>query len=370
MVTHVLVSFFSSRLICSVFVYLGHSHHPYLQPVPGGWEGVASWWVNPWTTYDSEWFLQIAVQGYQSHTTSFFPLYPWLLRLFGPDPIHMAIGGILLSHISFFIALLLIYRLTALEWDENVAKTTVWLVALSPAAPYFGAVYTESLFMALLAATFLAVRCQRWWLAGLFGGLAALLRNPGFLIAGALFLEARNCRWSDGPISKRLNWILPLGAFGAVQTGFWVEFGSPLAGVTSQVYFHRLADWPWKPLLGDLFTLIMGSYGMGFFLVGVTSVLFTLTGLLYPLIGWRKVPASYILLVFGITLMNLAYARQILPYTISSPRYLAVLFPISQLAAVLLVRNVSPRMRLLFICSVIYLYIVYSYMFGQKIFLG
>ena len=65
----ILGAFISSRLLCSGLVYFGHSKRTFLSPVPGGWEGIENWWLNPWTTYDSQWYLQIAVDGYQTHTT-------------------------------------------------------------------------------------------------------------------------------------------------------------------------------------------------------------------------------------------------------------------------------------------------------------
>lgn len=80
---NVMAAYLISRLICIMFVYLGHAQRVYLQQVPGGWEGVANWWLNPWTTYDSRLFLDIAANGYREITTPFYPLYPALLNLSG-----------------------------------------------------------------------------------------------------------------------------------------------------------------------------------------------------------------------------------------------------------------------------------------------
>src|SRR5262245_17225291 len=80
--------FLLSRVWVALFVYLGHARRPFLAPVLGGWEGVANWWLNPWTTYDSQWFLRIATTGYEPLTASFFPLYSLLLKPTGPDPVR------------------------------------------------------------------------------------------------------------------------------------------------------------------------------------------------------------------------------------------------------------------------------------------
>jgi hypothetical protein len=371
MTLSVLGAFVTSRLLCSAFVYLGHTHRPFLAPVPGGWEGVANWWLNPWTTFDSQWYLEIAAQGYQAHSTAFFPFYPWLLSFCGDHPVRMAAWGVMISHLSLLAALWLLFRLTEIEWGARHAHVAVWILAYSPIAPFFGAVYTESLFLALMAGTFLAVRQKRWWLAGLLGMLTALLRNPGFFIAGALLLEAFENR-QDAKPGQWVAWLFPLGAFFAVQLWFWQEYGSPLAGVDSQSFYHRQPAWPWQPLTGDLTALLSGKNGLIFYLVAGAGVLASLGGLYLAFFEWRRFRGPYLLLVGGITLMNLCMMRQVLPHTISAVRYMGGLFPVAQIGAWYLINSLSrwPKVRLLLIGLQLYLFVIFSYLFGIKCFLG
>lgn len=372
-IVSVAAAFFSSRLLCSAFVYWGHCRRPYLEPVAGGWEGVANWWLNPWTTYDSQWYLQIATNSYDVNTTAFFPLYPWLLSLAGSDPVRLALWGTSLSLLSLWAALWLVFRLTELEWGATKAHATIWLMAYTPAAPFFGAVYTESLFLALLAATFLAIRHKRWWIAGLLGALAALLRNPGFLIAGALLIEAWGARREPRESSlKWLVWTLPLGAFLSVQLYFAYRFGSPLAGVSSQSFYHRAIDWPWNGLINDFKILVTNERGLIFNLVTGTSLFASLTGLYLALFTWGRFKGGYLLLIGGITLMNLCMLRQLPPQTISATRYMGGLFPFSQVLAWYLVERLGswPRARMCLVGLQFYLFLMFSYMFGFKQFLG
>lgn len=364
-------AFLLSRLVCALFVYLGHGRRPFLSPVAGGWEGVANWWLNPWTTYDSTWYLQIAANGYQEHTTAFFPLYPWLLGLAGDDPVRMALFGVGLSHGALLGALWLVFHLTELEWGEKHAHLTVWLLAFTPAAAFFGAVYTESLFLALLAATFLAVRQQRWWWAGLFGMLAALLRNPGVLIACALLLEAWEQR-AESRSGQWVAWFFPLGAFLVVQTWFWRTFDGPMAGIASQAYFHRQPAWPWSPLIGDIQALLTPGHGLAFSLLAATALTASIAGLVLPVCGRRRFRCSYLLLIGGITLMNLGLMRQIPPHTAAAVRYMGGLFPVSQILAWYLLERLGrwPRARMLVVGGQLYLFAVFSYLFGLKQFLG
>lgn len=367
----VVSAFLASRTLCSLLVYFGHTKRPYLQPALDGWEGINQFWLNPWTPFDTQWYIDIATNGYQAHSTSFFPLYPWLISLAGTNPVHMATLGVLISHLALLVALWLLFQLTKHEWGEGHAHTTVWLLAFSPAAPFFGAAYTESLFLALTAGTFLSVRQQRWWLAGGLGMLAALLRNPGFLIAAALAWEAwdQHRQYHSGQWAA---WMLPLGGFLAVQAWFWLNFGGPLAGISSQEFYHRHLAWPWQPLIGDLSALLSGRRSLIFNLTAGAGLIASAAGLYLATTGWRNFKISYLLLIGGITLMNLCMMRQLPPHTISAVRYMGGLFPVAQICAWYLIEKLAgwPKTRMLLVGLQLYLFIVFSYLFGLKQFLG
>ena len=105
------LAFALSRIWIAIFVYAGHAQHKYLSPIPGGWEGVRNWWLNPWTTFDSRHFITIAQSGYDSNIAAFFPLYPFLLKLAGNDMAAMAAWGVVISNAAFGGALLIFFHL-------------------------------------------------------------------------------------------------------------------------------------------------------------------------------------------------------------------------------------------------------------------
>ena len=86
----------------------------------------------------------------QPDPAAFWPLYPLLVGLG-----HLLSGwsvqlvGVVLSHLAFLPALVLLHRLVRLDFGAAAAGRTVWLVALFPTAFFFSAVYTESLFLFL-----------------------------------------------------------------------------------------------------------------------------------------------------------------------------------------------------------------------------
>lgn len=138
----------------------------------------------PFARWDSVWYLSIAHGGYdhQPARTAFFPLYPLITRAIGVAITSDLIAGVLVSLACFGIALSLVYRLVALELDDETARVTVFLIAFCPMSYFFSAVYSESLFLALSAGCLLQARLGKWAAAGLLGGLAAASRNTGITL--------------------------------------------------------------------------------------------------------------------------------------------------------------------------------------------
>src|SRR5205085_12034277 len=64
--------------------------------------------------------------------------------LAGSDEVGITLWGVMLSNAAFLGALILLYELTRIDYDERAARRSVLLLALFPSAAYFGAVYTES----------------------------------------------------------------------------------------------------------------------------------------------------------------------------------------------------------------------------------
>ena len=62
-------------------------------------------------------------------------------------------------------AFVLLYRLTRLRLGEEAARRTVLFLAVAPTSLFFGAVYSESLFLLLAVATFLLAERGRFWQA-------------------------------------------------------------------------------------------------------------------------------------------------------------------------------------------------------------
>ena len=126
----------------------------------------------PLARWDSVWYLRIADSGYgeSAPRAAFFPLYPLLIRslgtLLGGSEAALLVVAYLVSLIAFVAALALLYKLVVLERGRQVAPATLLLLAVFPAAVFFGAPYSESLFLLLAVGAFYAARTGRWAWAG------------------------------------------------------------------------------------------------------------------------------------------------------------------------------------------------------------
>jgi len=374
--------FLFSRLWVAIFVYLGHSHHVYLSPVLGGWEGVSNWWLNPWTTYDSKHFLDIAQHGYTAHTAPFFPLYAFLLRLLGNDIVHMAAWGILLSNAAFLLALMGLYRLTDLQYDARTARVAVLLTAFFPSSPYFSAVYSESVFLLLLVATLWCLSQKQWAWAALWSFAAALTRSAGVLLFAGLCiqyaveffrskrarpLETESAVKQPSPL-RALAVIAPLMGFLAAQFLIALQVGDATQGVTAHQQYFRALSWPWMPIIldfWDLITLPEWDIVMPLNLVATMIAL---------ILFWKyrlRQPIAYSVMLLGLLLMQLTYSHYSIPRTQSSLRLLSTMIPfLLPLSCEISKAEWPPFRRRLVIAVGLLVAALSAHIFGQKQFLG
>ena len=147
---------------------------------------------------DSWWYTNIATRGYtmgsittgEQGTVAFFPLYPLLIKSIAGLTGDVFLAGIIVANVAFIVALFYLYALARRECGDRAAGRAVFYFAVAPTAVFFSAMYTESLFLALVIATFYYARAGSWDRAALAGVLAAATRNTGVILAGVVALEA------------------------------------------------------------------------------------------------------------------------------------------------------------------------------------
>ena len=309
----------------------------------------------PLARWDSVWYLRIADSGYEDSAarTAFFPLYPLLVRgvgtLFGGSPGALLAAAFLVSLAAFLAALVLLHRLTELELGRRLARPALLLLAVFPAAVYFGVPYSESLFLLLAVGTFYAARTGRWAWAGVCAGLASGTRSAGLLLVLPLALiwwQSRPRRVRDGA------WILlaPAGLvayvawlglvegdalrFLDVQEAWSRELTVPLAGAWDG--FAAAVDGVRQLASGSRSPVYFNAAaGDPFRIAAINVMLFaTLVFAVVACVGvFRRLPRAYGVWVAASLVLPLTFPVTPQPL-MSLPRFVAVLFPVFMWLAV------------------------------------
>ncbi len=270
------------------------------------WPGEV-WMVRPSTTlfenlanFDGAWFIRIAALGYEKITKGDYdlaeetqrlkvmdelgyedgvtrkyayrhwPLFPWLIqagaRLSGNN--YLA-AGVMISNLCYFLYGFFFYKLARIYFDQRVSLLGLCLALIHPGAYALNAVYNEPLFLCWICGSFYFLKKDRYFLAGLFAGLASLTRIEAALIYlpiiyeyfrkglaedAGLFAVFKGGALKSGCIrlfrEPAVNWLLlaPLGGLTALLYFKWIS-GSALVFVQvheSNLYGHF--GFPWQML--------------------------------------------------------------------------------------------------------------------------
>lgn len=188
------------RLFSALLALLVNVVFPNYQPEQFTVFGAPSPFWDAFARHDSGWYWQIARYGYTEgpgayveggrSAIGFFPAYPILMRhvgrVFGRRPSDLYIGGLAISWLAFAAAMVIIYYLARLDMPRRRAAWAVVLSSVFPFAFFFGAIYSEALFLAAAVACFYCFRTRRWVLGGLCGALATATRVNGIMMWPAL----------------------------------------------------------------------------------------------------------------------------------------------------------------------------------------
>jgi len=276
------------------------------RPVQLG-QGLFSW--------DGAYYRAIAEHGYDSLPKAalrFFPLVPLAARGLGQAFFgHTGLALLLIANVSALLFGALVHRVTVMETgDAGAAVRAAWFGALFPAAGALVMGYADATALALAVGVFLALRTDRFALAGALGLAAGMTRPLGVLLALPALIEALRHRHG-----------VPIGAW--VRRGIAVV-GPPLGLVAFLAWVGATRGDPWLPfsvqkrasLRGDFVDPVSrlidaardlgggDKFGSGLHLV------WALAFLALVVVVARRLPASYtaftaVTLLVGLSAQNL-----------------------------------------------------------------
>lgn len=325
--------------------------------------GVAALWIangeppgllTPWHRWDAPHYTDVAIWGYRADDPGnlsypgyrqdfpgdldlfivFFPLFPWLagaLNAVIGQPIVAAF--VVATAASLFVAPLL-YRLVSADLGPRVGLRAAAFLLVFPTAYFLHIGYTESLFLALAFASMWLARTERWWLAGVAGGLAALARVNGLVLIPTLAIEA----WLQWRRDRRMRaaWLAIAGVaigFGVYLWVNWSVYGDPFAfsRIQGQHWFKDLSP-PWEGIAA-MIQSTQRFRGDDAFMLGWMELLFTAIGLVATVATAIWLRASWAMWMAGNWLLMVSTG-----WVMSVPRYSLVMFGIFALAALAMER--------------------------------
>lgn len=278
----------------------------------------------PWQKFDANWYLAIARRGYGTipGDTHFPPLYPVLISLLVPlvgDPL---LGAILISNLALVAALVVFFQYTSELFDETVAKyASVCLVAFPTAFFLFGA-YAEAPFLLAAILALYAIHREQWHWAGVAIFLGILLRLQGIALLLPFVFALFKARGSANYLRAGIGLVAGLAAVPIYLLMRYAVGGSGVLPTAEPELFARLVP-PW-----DNFIYAFQVLGSGqFHFADVLNLIITLAFLIFWVIGWKRLPATwnlYVAATFAALTIRLVETQPLN----SMSRYALTLFPI------------------------------------------
>lgn len=280
--------------------------------------------------WDAVHYYTVSIDGYsEGGTTAFFPLLPLMIRVVSfvlggfQSPAQLPIqgaetapllAGVLVANGVSLLAFWLLYQLAHEELaDGEMATRAVLYAALFPFAFHYSVPYTEGLFLATAAGTFLAARRRQWVRAGIWAGLGAASRSSGILLAPVLLLEVV-LAWRRGGLSREeqpralLGLLLAPSGLLLFMVQLWNRVGDPFAFVEAQEAWGRESTWPWTTLLRGIDYALHPEMTdrADVYMRGVIHLLITLVFLAILVVFARRWRPSYTLFGAGLFLIILS----------------------------------------------------------------
>jgi Gpi18-like mannosyltransferase len=294
-------------------------------------------WLWLWGSFDGAHYLAIAKLGYQNTLTqAFFPVYPLLIKLTNYLTTNPLVSGLLISHLFLIGFIYFFLKLGELDFKLSSLWQSLVLLLLFPTSFYLFSVYTESLFLFLIAAVFYFSRKQKFILASIFTAIATATKFIGIFLVPALLWEYYLVSKKN---HKKFLTLLPLGLLSS--SGFITylyflktKFNDALLFIHSQPGFGAGR----QVTKLTMFYQVVFRYLKMFFLVDPRSSIYpvlwleliiSLIFLSLIIYAWiKKLRASYLIFIIP------AFLLPTLTGTFSSmPRYVLACFPLFYLVS-------------------------------------
>lgn len=333
-----------------------------------------------WNKWDATRFISIIENGYNAlmpgeveiYNLAFFPLYPWMVRLFTIIVPNTYLAALIVSTLCYSAAMTVMYALVAGEYGTKIAKLSVILISISPFSFFLGGIMTESIFLFTTIMAWYLIKRKKWFLAAIMGALSAMSRIVGILILIPYIMELievnseefKNHRYIQG-IKRCLKqgfwiFIIPFGLIiyllvNYYYTGDWFKFMEyqHTKWLHEFCYFGKGLEIIWEKVLLENNTM---NHKLVWF--APQALTFSISAILIAMSckKHRSVYTLYSIVYFVIVTSDTRY--------MSGCRFMLVLFPLYIMYADYLKDNKFLTMISIMISIIFYITFSYIYFCG------
>lgn len=318
--------------------------------------------------WDGNSYTFIAVHGYvttgpEKTFIVFPPLYPLLIKFLTLFRINPVLSGVIISNMFFVGAMIILFKLIALDYQKRIALLTIILISIFPTTFFFSIAYPESLFVFLFALSFYLARKGKYLFGGLIGGMAAITRPFGIIIFPALIFYLI--------IQKNLNirkFILFSITFGLPVLAYllinYSLYESPFAFLEFlKNNWQKSFAFPWDGILSSwkrgIFTPELSNYK--FFAGYGEAIASTLAWIFIPIgIKHWGLKSPYLVYLFLATILFTST-----DFILSAPRYLLSIPPFFILLAKIIDSNKVLKTLWIIVSVVLLFYVSYEFSWGH-----
>lgn len=300
-----------------------------------------------WLKWDGPHYINIAKVGYhfledgENILLVFFPLYSYIVRVINFVINNYYISGLLVSWVSYVLAMIYLYKLTALEFSNKTAFKTILLISVFPFSFFLGSIHTESISLLMMVMTFYYIRKHNWPLACVFGILASLSRMVGSLAIIAAFVEyvtayrphidikLKNYKKLLYDFRTKLFFIalISLGGLIYLAINYYIS-GDPFDFLSHQerVWHNKTQFMPVTvfKLFQQTFTKFDTISGC----ISIPQILLLIAVSLFMVLRWNRLNSMYGIFLGFYILMSYAASN-----LLSAGRYISIAFPFFMLLA-------------------------------------
>ena len=319
-----------------------------------GYDESAGGYIRFWLCTDSQHYMDIARDWYLSDgewdrlvQLVFLPGYPVIVRLFAYLIGNELAAGLFVSALSFAGSGVMLYKLLCLDTDSASALRAVKFFALSPAAFFFAAPMSESLFVLCTVSCLYLIRSGKLISGSLLGAYAAFTRSPGLILIVPILFELIHKRAKPREYLSLM--IVPLGFAAYCLINYTVAGDAFKFMEYQRVHWHQQLGWFFNTAAYQTENALATAADNPAFFFGLwlPNLLAQLLALVIMILAEKKMRASYTAYFIAYFVVTMGAT-----WLLSAPRYLAAMLSLPAALAAL-----SPKKRterILLVLSVLF----------------